>query len=815
MAGTLTLVSSTPNPTVFGQTVGLTATVIPLGLGTPTGTVTFTISGGPTLTAPLVAGKASVSTTALTTGPRLITATYSGNANFASSKGTTIHAVVQALTKTTVTTAPNPSGPGQPVTLSATVTAEAPGSGTPTGNVTFFVVGGPTLRAPLVNGRAVVSTTDLGPGNRTVIATYHGDSNFFPSVGTGTHTGLPAKAATTTTVTSDPNPSVTGQPVAFTATVTPAAPGTGAPTGTVTFTISGGPTLTAPVVAGRATVSTSALTAGPHGVTAVYSGDAVFASSTGTITQTVLTASTTTTVTSAPDPSVVGEPVTFTATVAPVAPGSGVPTGTVAFIVSGGPTLTAPVVGGQASVTTNSLTVGSHTVSAAYGGDTTFAPSAGTDAHTVQPQPVASTTITVISSPDPSAVGEPVTFNATVEPVAPASGVPTGTVVFDFGDGATTSTVLSGGTAVVTHTYTAAAGNYLVTAVYGGDAAFASSLGTDTHTVGQAATAMMVTSSPDPSVFGQDVTFTATVTSVPPDAGVPTGDVVFTVEGAGIFTVPLTAGGMAVLTLGELPAGSLTVTSDYGGDAKHTPSTGTDTHTVGQAGTETTVTSSPDPSLPGQEVTFQATVTPLPPGAGVPTGDVVFTVSGGPTLTGALVNGVATVTTSALSAGPHTVTAAYQGDAGFAPSTGTGTHTVTGASTTTTVTSSPDPSVFGQSVTFTAVVSPVAPATGVPTGAVTFDLGGDVVTASLDSNGVATVTDSTLPAGSYSVTAAYGGDAEYGPSTGTDTHTVGRAPTTTVATSDPDPSVFGEAVTFTAAVAPVAPGAGTPTGTVT
>ncbi|MYX11189.1 Ig-like domain repeat protein, partial [Streptomyces sp. SID8375] len=144
------------------------------------------------------------------------------------------------------------------------------------------------------------------------------------------------------------------------------------------------------------------VTAGVYTVTATYSGDAGFTSSVGTDTQTVGQAATTTLVTSAPDPSVFGEPVTFTAIVTPVAPGAGTPTGTVTFAISGGPTLVGTLAGGTASVTTSALSVGTHTVTATYSGDGSFTGSVGADTQTVA---LALTTTTVTTAPDPSVVG--------------------------------------------------------------------------------------------------------------------------------------------------------------------------------------------------------------------------------------------------------------------------------------------------------------------------------------------------------------------------------------------------------------------------
>src|ERR1700730_6676340 len=140
-----------------------------------------------------------------------------------------------------------------------------------------------------------------------------------------------ALSASTTTLTSGTNPSVWGQPVVFTATITPVAP---APTGTVTFQ-DGGTNIAGcvnrPVAARVATCTTAALAGGSHTVTAVYSGNATHATSTSAaVTQVVNTGSTTTGVAASVNPSVSGQTVTYTATVSAVAPAAGTGTGTVA-----------------------------------------------------------------------------------------------------------------------------------------------------------------------------------------------------------------------------------------------------------------------------------------------------------------------------------------------------------------------------------------------------------------------------------------------------------------------------------------------------
>src|SRR5205823_3248505 len=146
---------------------------------------------------------------------------------------------------------------------------------------------------------------------------------------------------------------------------------------------------------------------------------------------------------------------------------------------------------------------------------------------------------------------------------------------------------------------------------------------------------------------------------------------------------------------------------------------------VNKADTTTNVTSSLNPSIFGQSVTFTATI--MGGGAIVAEGSVTFkegtTVLAGPVPVG--VDGKASFTTSTLIAGSHTVTAEYSGSSNFNPSTGSVNQTVNKADTTTTVASSLNPSMFRQSVTFTATV--VAGTMAMTEGTVTFKEGGTVL----------------------------------------------------------------------------------------
>src|SRR5207244_3268470 len=159
----------------------------------------------------------------------------------------------------------------------------------------------------------------LSAGSYTIKAVYFGDGNF--TAGTGTLTQTVNQDATTTNVSSSITPSLFGQPVTFIATVTAAAPGSGTPSGAVQFQINGN-NLGTPVGlnGGQATsIATTTLTAGSYGIKTIYSGDANFGGSTGTLTQTVNQDATTLALSSSAAASVFAQAVTFTATVAAIA----------------------------------------------------------------------------------------------------------------------------------------------------------------------------------------------------------------------------------------------------------------------------------------------------------------------------------------------------------------------------------------------------------------------------------------------------------------------------------------------------------------
>lgn len=365
-------------------------------------------------------------------------------------------------------------------------------------------------------------------------------------------------------------------------------------------------------------------------------------------------AATTTTLASSLPTSTFGQSVTFTATVSPSAA-----TGAVQFFDGANLLGTAALSGGTASLTTSTLALGAHDISASYGGDTQFTGSTSSSLTQTVNAVVTATATALTSSLDPSTFGQPVTFTATV---SPSSG-PTGTVQFFDGAVSLGTVALSGGTASLT-TATLAVGTHFITASYRGDSNFTASTSaslTQTVVASTVSTTTALTSSLNPSAFGQVVTFIATVS---PSSGA-TGTVTFMDGASTIGTSALNASGVAAFSLSTLAVGTHSITSQYSGDASHTGSTSSVLlQTVDKASTTTTVTSTPNPSRNGRTVTFTATVSPS-----AATGTVRFRDGSKLLGTVAVNGGHASLSTSKLNVGKHSITATYGGDATFAGST--------------------------------------------------------------------------------------------------------------------------------------------------
>jgi Bacterial Ig-like domain (group 3)/FG-GAP-like repeat len=726
---------------------------------TPTGTVNFTVGGvtiggtgaGNCGAQGLVnnAGvwSASCTTSALVAGTNeVIEAVYtSGDNNFASATAPTVNQTVNPLNPTmSLSASPNSAAVGASVTITAQLAGVAFTPTTPNGLVAF-TSGTPNLitncSAQQVNaaGTATCTTSALVAPADVIQATYSQDNNFSFTGTASTTVSISQSGSVQNTLVSNVLSPVVNQPVTFTATVE--APGglsaKPQPTGSVTFklglaTICGPTGISASNQTATCPYAFSSVIASPGSpVTAVYTGDQNFPSSTSNVFTAIVGAtSTSTKISSAPASSDANQQVTFTAVVLPTySSATVVPAGTVVFSTATPPTAantlcTEPISSGVVApcpYTFTSAATSGITVYATYipPATTNFLGSVSTvaDNQVVNLDPM---TTTVSATPTPSTVGATVTFTATLTPTYPESSPtvpPAGTVNFSYTGpqsgslcaapaGPTITINSSGVITAVCKAPLSASGTYTVTATYVGDSNFASSPGQVIQTVGAQNVTVSVPAL-NPSQVNQPVKFTAVVVPAVLTGPAPTGTVTFydtsisnTTPIAGCNLVPLpaattppTAGQVtATCSYTLLTAGTHSVTANYGGDNNYSPFTSlVDAQVVNPAPTMVSLTStSPlSTSVATQFVTFNATVTqspitaPVPAGAAVPMGSIVFTSSDGTlnatadcqqnsgqnSITGPeswTASCMATFPASiALSSSSVTVTATYSGDTNF------------------------------------------------------------------------------------------------------------------------------------------------------
>jgi hypothetical protein len=271
------------------------------------------------------------------------------------------------------------------------------------------------------------------------------------------------------------------------------------------------------------------------------------------------------------------------------------------------------------------------------------------------------------------------------------------------------------------------------------------------------ATSTTLVGSKNPSFYGQVVTYTATTSG----GGTPTGTISF-YDGAINMGSAALVSGHAALNL-TLPAGSHSITAVYNPNVPWTTSTSAPlVVTVNKASTFGGVTSSKNPSPFGGMVTFTAKIQSA---GGTPAGWVTFKDGASPLSPAVMLSGgVATFSTSTLTVGAHSITAVYAATANFLGSVSPVlTEIVTKASSTTSLAASANPVMVGVFVTYTATVTP-----GAATGSVTFKEGNTAIGPPVAlSGGKATITTKYSAKGSHSITAVYGGNAQYTGSTST------------------------------------------------
>jgi len=740
----------------------------------------------------------------------------------------------------------------------------------PSGMVQFLNGTTPIGTAPMVpNGlfqsAAKLTVTQPFSSSAVLTAVYNGDSNYTGS--TSPPATMPTLAAVTISVQSSANPSTFAEPVTLTITVAPAS-GSAIPTGTVQASVLGSDVLGGATLdsTGSATITIPpqipsaspvlwwGLATGTNDITVAYSGDNTFAPGQADWKQTVNQAATTTKLLFAPSPSneavVVAAVSIDESSVSDTdfripAPGglSTSPTGVVNFYdgttLLGTGKLSPSGTLFQSTVTFSSSTVPSEAV---YAGDTNYtgssSPSTGNGNGTVA--------VTLQSSASPNLYGAALTIVANVTATTSGGPTPTGTVQFFDGsqnlgwvaalDSSGNGTLkfpiplLTPLVCVVVCPPPADAlvlggGSHSITAQYSGDANYASA-------TSATALAEQITKAPtntSVSAFQAQMGIIstggiiATVADAQPPSGGPyhfqamtptgmvegdpTGTVTFyngtTSIGTGTLTPSFSGNVTSTASLsinGITSTGALS--ASYPGDANFQASS-----SPTLPSTSVSLSGNPNPSNTDQSVTLTATIT-TPSATPAPSGTVSFFDGKTPLGNAPVSGGTATLTTTFTTAGSHSLTAIYSGDANYQGSTSPAyTQTVNSTTTPTDslkLTVSTTTAVYGQHVVL--FVQVIGNVTTPPTGTVNFLDGSTNIGAASLTLGTAYVVV-TLAVGTHQISATWAGDSNWpAGQSSVVTLTVNPASTIVRLTS------FGTA--WTAVVMPTPPGEGTPTGSV-
>ena len=524
-------VASSLNPSIYQNAVTLTATA-PAG---SSGTITFMDASTALGTSPLVGTSATFSVSTLVAGTHPITAVYSGDSNFNGATSTGISQVVNKAPTVESVFATPPTGVtvGSSVTFTTLVNT---GALLPTGSVTFMD-GATTLGTGTVASATATNllpyssdftqwaSDSAGVAAPTVAAATVGPdgansatSLAFPDTTGGNHSGL---KLTGTGTFAGQQMAVSFWALSSSSTVLTVNLEDGSGANTQTATANTSATWQRFVLP-----FTMAAGANPNAIVSIQAVN----EAAGTV-------------------SIYGAQLEQAAT-------AGV------YVMTNG--ASAAGQGGIATFTTSSLLGGSHPVTGVYSGDSNYLGNTGALNNPLTVGQGATAAV-VASSLNPSNYGQSVTFTATL--TGPNT-IPTGTVTFLDG-----ATVIGTGTLDATGKTTMATsalvvGNHPITAQYGGDSNFGAVTSSSiTQTVNAVAATVTVTSSINPSSFGQSVDFTATVTGA---GATPTGTVVVADGATTLGTITLDASGKGVLTTATLTGGSHSLLFTYSGDANYT-----------------------------------------------------------------------------------------------------------------------------------------------------------------------------------------------------------------------------------------------------
>lgn len=839
--------SVTPGENI-SVTVTLTVGSPPAGTVNPAGVITLNLDGGAEVyTAPLVtsggsttAAFSSVTVPANSTlSTHTLQAVYNGNTDYSQSTSPQVSLTVTASTPTvTVTPATTSPTPGSSLLLTAAVSPQQAGETPPTGTVTFTLdgssVGSATLAPQSPSSLATLTiTAPTTPGNHTLQVSYGGDSNYNPVTSAQVTIDVTARSTTTTVTpaTTTPNP---GSSLQVSASISASSYAGSAPTGTVAFQIDGTTVTTVSVNSGEPATASTTITApssGAHTLTAVYSGDSNYATSTSSgVTLTVAKTASTISITPSTTTPTAGSSLQVSATVSATSYASTGPSGTVTVLLDGVSEGTASLNSGEPATTSLTFTVpssGTHTLTATYSGDTNYSSSSTTSSITLN---VSKSTPTVVVTPATLSpgVGSTLQLTASVSPPSSGGTGATGTVNFTL-DGSAVGTALltSGSPSTATLTInTPGLGSHTIQATYNGDGNYntaTSSVATINVTKGS--TTLTTTPASTSPLGGSTMLVTATLsTGNNTLITIPTGTITFTLDGSVVGSGAVVNGTTASINITVPTSGTHALQSSYSGDSNFVQSVSPVVNfTV--AKTPTTLVLTPSTTSPalGSALPITATVTPSAVGSTQPTGTVTFTVDGVTTAVQAVTPGspsTSSVTLPALSPGSHSVAAIYSGDSYYATSTAAAvTVTVPKSPTAITITPAATSLTGGGVLSVSASITSTALGTSYPSGTVTFTIDGASAGTAAVVPGVPSTASANLTGitpGTHVLAATYSGDSYYGSSTSSSTTiTVSKSPSTiTIIPSTLTPTAGGS-MTVIADITSSNPSTTYPSGTVT
>jgi len=617
-------VSCTPNPVTYGGSQSNCTISVS---GSATGTVAVTYNGNSWTTQTLASGSAVVGwSSTFGMGPYIISAAYSGDGNYNAATGSTTITINKATPGVSISCSPTPIIYGQSTTCSASV------GGGATGIVTFLDNGNPWATPTLSSGTAsATGFSSNTPQNYTVEASYGGDVN-----------NNAVSASTMLTITqATPSVSFNTLPSSTTygnQTTTSVQVSCNSACGNVDFRFDGGEWGIVPLnSSGYFSASRGPDSAGTHTVQVNFLGNGNYnavspASQSITITQ----VPTVTTIESSNNPSNYGQSTNLTAL---VNTGGTVPTGSMTFMNGGSSIGTGTV----STVSTTNLVPSSGQIgNSAWGGYCEASATQVVNTPAVL-APDGSQTATYYVMPSTYSCGGLGDWGSLI-------GIPGGLIP---GTVYTVSVWLRG----------ANGGESVIFGINDGYMSNVVTLSTSWQRF-SITFPSYVSNSEDNRGFqlkGTDTSQVFYAWGAQTEAAASVGPYV---NNTSTSSSQSGSGGVATLTTSSLPVGADSLTAVYGGDVNDSPSTSlTLTQTVTDASSTISVATSGTPSTFGGSVIFTATVT------GGASGTVTFYDGGSSIGTGAISGTTATLGTSTLAAGSHTITASWPGNTDYSAAT--------------------------------------------------------------------------------------------------------------------------------------------------